>query len=134
MKDKRNLSVTGEYAIIYSAGAIIYSLIEVIWRGFTHWTMALTGGFCLICIYYTNELMTSKRLLTKCCVGCVIITGMELIVGCLINRLLDWQVWDYSDRPLNFLGQICLLYTLIWFTLCIPAYLLCGLVKHHVFK
>jgi uncharacterized membrane protein len=47
--------------------------------------------------------------------------------------MFDWRVWDYSGLPLNLLGQICLLYTIIWFTLCIPAYLLCGFVRRRMF-
>jgi uncharacterized membrane protein len=130
---KRRLNITGEYAFIYSAGAIIYSLLEIAWRGFTHWTMALTGGLCLACIYFTNGHMNGKRLWKKCCVGCIIITIIEFAVGCVVNRILNWEVWDYSDHALNLFGQVCLLYTVIWFTLCVPAYLLCGLVRRRMF-
>ena len=39
-----------EYLIVFSSGGIIYSLIEVIFRGFTHWTMTITGGVALLII------------------------------------------------------------------------------------
>ena len=32
-----------EYFVVFASGGIIYSLIEVVFRGFTHWTMTLTG-------------------------------------------------------------------------------------------
>lgn len=95
--------------------------------------MALTGGLCLACIYFVNGHMNGRCIWTKCCVGCLIITAIEFAVGCIVNLMFDWRVWDYSGLPLNLLGQICLLYTIIWFTLCIPAYLLCGFVRRRMF-
>ena len=50
-------------------------------------------------------------------------------MGCVVNRLLKWQVWDYSGRFGNLLGQVCPLYTGLWFLLCIPVYGLAGLVR-----
>jgi uncharacterized membrane protein len=130
LKDKRNYTdIAGEYMLIYAAGAVIYSLIEIMWRGYTHWTMALAGGLCFSCIYFTENCFKHKRLWLKCCVGCVIITTVEFSVGCLVNRILDWRVWDYSNHRLNFFGQICLLYMVMWYVLCGPAYLLCGYIK-----
>ena len=32
-------------------GFFIYSLVEILARGYTHWTMALTGGFVLSVLY-----------------------------------------------------------------------------------
>lgn len=40
------------------------------------------------------------------------ITGIEYICGCIWNR--DYQVWDYRRTPLNFRGQLCLPFTLVW--------------------
>ena len=31
------------------------------------------------------------------------------------------NVWDYSDRKFNLMGQICPLYSALWFLLCIPV-------------
>lgn len=38
-----------EYAAVCTVGSVGYSAIEVLWRGFTHWTMALTGGVGFCC-------------------------------------------------------------------------------------
>ena len=40
------------------------------------------------------------------------ITAVELAAGLLVNR--GYHVWDYRQMPLNFLGQICLPYSLLW--------------------
>ena len=33
-----------EYLMVFLLGGAGYCLIEVLWRGFTHWSMALAGG------------------------------------------------------------------------------------------
>lgn len=53
----------------------------------------------------------------KCLIGMLIITGIELLFGVVFNILLDEKVWDYSRVPLNFLGQICLPFSIAWFGL-----------------
>ena len=49
--------------------------------------------------------------------GAGIITGLELISGIIVNIILDWNVWDYSNLPGNLLGQICPQFTVLWFFL-----------------
>ena len=36
----------GELLSVFSIGAAGYSLLEILWRGNTHWTMTLAGGIC----------------------------------------------------------------------------------------
>lgn len=49
------------------------------------------------------------------------VTTVEYFTGVLVNLRLGWNVWNYADRPLNVLGQICPLYSLFWFGLSIPG-------------
>jgi uncharacterized membrane protein len=51
--------------------------------------------------------------LLRCLVGCGIITSPEFIVGCIVNRGLHMNVWDYSAQKFNLLGQICPLFSII---------------------
>ena len=118
-----------EYAAVFAVGAAVYSLIEIIWRGFTHWTMALTGGVCMSAIYLISSDYESTALWKKCIAGSLVITTAELSVGFVVNILLGWGVWSYSDRLFNFHGLICPLYTLLWFLLCIPANFVCRQLK-----
>lgn len=37
-----------EYFFIWALGGIIYYTIEVSFRGFSHWSMFVLGGFCLL--------------------------------------------------------------------------------------
>ncbi|MBR4627826.1 MAG: hypothetical protein IKO47_09035 [Ruminococcus sp.] len=109
-------------------GFFLYSLVEIVGRGYTHWTMALTGGMILSLLYAVNT-RSSVTLLRSCMAGSLIITGIELVVGLFDNIIMHWQVWDYSDMPLNLFGQICLPFSCFWFVLCIPARYVCRVIR-----
>ena len=34
--------------MLFSIGAVGYGLIEVMWRGYTHWSMLGAGGICFV--------------------------------------------------------------------------------------
>ena len=51
------------------------------------------------------------------------ITAIELIFGIFDNLIMGWQVWDYSEMPLNFMGQICLSFSLYWYLLSVSIFL-----------
>ena len=52
----------------------------------------------------------------------LLITLLELVCGLLVNR--SYRVWDYRHMPMNFLGQICLPFTLLWVPVSLVAMLL----------
>lgn len=108
---------TGEIIFAFLTGSFLYSLIEIASRGYTHWSMTLTGGVCLAYIYYIST-ETEMKMISKCAAGAVFITASEFSVGCCVNLKYRWNVWDYSDIPMNLMGQICLPYSAVWFVLC----------------
>ncbi len=114
-----------EYGVVFVIGAMGYALVELLWRGRTHWTMMLTGGTCLSFIYLTERRYGDAPRWKRCLVGAQVITLFELAVGFLVNVLLGWAVWDYSRLPLNLFGQICPRYCALWFLLCLPVTGLC---------
>ena len=98
------------YVFVFLLGAVIYNLVEVIFRGYTHWSMSVAGGPVLLIFYLLSD-------------------WLELIAGVIFNILLRQDVWDYSNMPLNFLGQICLPFSAVWFILYFPAEYLCLALK-----
>ena len=50
-------------------------------------------------------------------------------MGFFVNILLAWNVWDYSDQAIHLFGQICPLYSALWFLLCIPCLYLCRAIR-----
>lgn len=119
---------------LFAIGAIGYSLIEIIWRGFTHWTMAITGGICFTAIYHLNQKYADKPIGDRSLLCAGVITAVEFAVGCLVNLVLRWNVWDYSRLPFNLLGQVCPLYAFLWFVLSFPLCGLSGLLRRRAFR
>ena len=105
------------FAIFFAVGGVGYAIIELIWRGRTHPTMIVAGGLCFVLFSIIAQLLDGKPLIFKALLGAVCVTSVELIFGVVFNMALGMGVWDYSEAPYNFLGQICLLYSLYWVAL-----------------
>ncbi len=102
-------------------GAVGYGSIELLWRGHTHWSMMLAGGICFLSFASIGDKMRNSHPLYRCIAGSFTVTVIELAFGLVFNVILKKGVWDYSRIPLNFMGQICLLYSVLWALLCIPC-------------
>lgn len=102
--------------LLMLVGALGFGLLEVLWRGFTHWTMLCAGAVGLLVIDYLDE-RAELCDWGKAALCALVITGLELIIGVAVNIYGGVGVWDYSAMPLNFLGQICALYAGIWLVL-----------------
>ncbi len=100
--------------IIFSIGALGYGLIEILWRGHTHWSMLTAGGFCFSFFAKIGEKLQNTSLFLKAVIGSGFITAIEFIFGIVFNIILKKNVWDYSKMPFNIAGQICLLYSFFW--------------------
>lgn len=114
---------------LFSSGGILYYFLEILWRGHSHFSMFLCGGFCFVGLYIIHRICYDTAHIIRWIFGAIFITVSEFWCGIVVNILLGWEVWDYSDLPLNLLGQVCLPFTLAWFFLCIPADLLCSLYR-----
>ncbi|HIX91103.1 MAG TPA: putative ABC transporter permease [Candidatus Agathobaculum pullicola] len=95
--------------------------IETLWRGHSHWTMGVLGGVCFALIGLLDEWQDHPPLWLQMLEGAAIVTALELLVGLVVNRWLGWNVWDYSDMPLNLWGQVCLQFAVAWFFLSAAA-------------
>ena len=107
--------------MLFVVGGLGYGLIEILARGYTHWSMVIAGGLALLIL--DTVFTTFGRhypLIVKCLIGAAVITLIELGIGYFVNIRMGWGVWEYSSQPLNFKGQICLLYSTIWFALTVP--------------
>lgn len=105
-----------KYLFLFIIGGIMYGMIEMLFRGYTHWSMVLLGGICFIFVGLINEVIPwDMPLIFQMLIGGTIITLCEFITGCIVNLWLGWNVWDYSDLPYNLLGQICLPFSILWY-------------------
>lgn len=106
---------------IFGVGAVGYSLIEILWRGNTHWSMSLAGGISLCGLSRISKKMRCASLFKKALAGCGLITAVEYVFGLIFNCALKKNVWDYSHMPFNIGGQVCALYSFFWFVLSLGA-------------
>lgn len=124
-----------KYLILLIIGGSIYYLLEVLWRGYSHFTMFLLGGICFILIGLINERTNTSHLplITQQAIATLIITTLEFISGLILNLWLRLNIWDYSSLKYNFMGQICLRFSIIWFFLSLPAILLDDFIRYYLF-
>jgi uncharacterized membrane protein len=120
---------------LFLTGGFLYGAIEIFSRGYSHISMLIAGGLCFVMIGLLNEVNPwNMSILSQMVISALIVTSVELTVGIVVNLWLKLNVWDYSNLPYNFHGQICLLYTNIWFFLSLPAILLDDLLRHLLMK
>ena len=120
-----------EYGTVFVVGGAIYVIIELLFRGHSHWTMYFVGGIAVLMLYMISAMKES--LMRKWIMGTAAILSVEFVAGIIINILLGWAVWDYSAHRFNLYGQICLPFAFCWFGLCIPANALCVVLRNKVF-
>ncbi len=114
----RRWGAAGYTVITLLIGGIGYGLIEVMWRGYTHPSMILTGGGCFAVICLLNRKLYAVPLAVRIALCTMLVILTELLVGLVVNCALDMDVWDYSGERFHLLGQICLEYSLFWLVLC----------------
>ena len=113
------------YFLIYSFGGWIVEVIfhavalgKVINRGFLNGPVCPVYGFGVISVFaMINTLQSSGYQMNDGMIflfGVILATVVELIAGWLLDVCFHARWWDYSDKPLNFHGYICLEFSLIW--------------------
>lgn len=111
IKNKRNIiKNSAEFCV----GGLGYGAIEIAWRGYTHWSMLFAGGISFVFFSHIAENFKSHPMYVKAAIGALGVTAVELAFGIVFNIILKENVWDYSSLPLNFMGQICPLYSILW--------------------
>ena len=102
---KKIIKLIIKYVVLFVMGGLVYMSLELLWRGYTHWTMGVLGGICFIYLGLINEILSWETpLALQMLIGSTIITILEFITGCIVNLWLGWNVWDYSELPYNLLG------------------------------
>lgn len=123
-----------KYSFLFLVGGLIYYAIEVFYVGYSHPSMFILGGICFLCIGLLNEFYKyDMSLVSQMFISSLIITALEFFGGLVINRWLNLNVWDYSYMPYNFMGQINLYSSVLWFFLSAPAILLDDYLRYHFF-
>ena len=123
-----------KYLFLWAVGGSLYYGFEMIFRGFSHWSMFLLGGICLMffefqgwCVGWDDPMWIQVLRSTIFVVAC------EFITGIIVNKWMDWKVWDYSDQPYQLYGQICLPFAVLFSGLAVLGILFSGMIGYWMF-
>lgn len=123
-----------KYLFLLVTGGLLYNIIEILFRGWSHWTMFFLGGICFIALGLINEVIPWEMVLWKqILIGACVITALEFITGCIVNLWLGWGVWDYSHMPGNVLGQISPQFFVLWLLLSAVGIILDDWLRYWMF-
>ena len=107
-------------SILFFLGGVGYVGLELLWRGRSHVSMFFAGGTCFLLLGQLQKTKLPPAI--TCVLGAGVITAVELLTGLVVNR--SFRIWDYRHVPMNYLGQICLPFSLLWIPVSFGAMLL----------
>ena len=117
------------YSILGWCLEVIYHAVtlgKVINRGFLNGPVCPVYGFGMLAVLlFFDSLQTDvsdSNFLFLYSGGVVLATAVELIGGWALDKLFHARWWDYSDKPFNLNGYICLEFSLIWGFIVVLAY------------
>lgn len=127
IKQMTNYFILG---LLYGA---IYMLIELLYRGYTHYSMGLLA-FCVgLLIGALNEVLPKRTpLILQGFLGACIAIAGEYLFGMIFNK--NYEIWSYLDQPFNFQGQVCLKFFSAWYGLSIVVIVLDDYLKYMLFN
>lgn len=124
-----------KYLFLFWFGGTFYITLEVLWRGYSHWTMGVLAGLIFISIGLLNEIWSwDTSIILQILTGTVIATIGEFITGCIVNLWLGWDVWDYSDMWGNILGQICPAFIALWIPISLLSIVIDDVIRWKFFN
>lgn len=106
--------------MLFCIGFTVYMCIEGVWKTFVSGSaqsffMGLLGGLVFLTCGFINKLFTWEMpLVVQTLIGTIITLILEFGTGLILNVWLKLGIWDYSDLPMNIMGQISLPFTFVW--------------------
>ena len=121
--------------VLFLIGGAVYLLIELLWRGYTSPFMFIIGGICFCVIGASNEEhREGLSVWLQTVFSTLYVVLIEFISGLILNVWWGLNLWDYSNMPGNFLGQICPQFTAAWLVLAFVGIFLDDWLRHILFK
>ncbi|MGN0624132.1 MAG: hypothetical protein ACI4JA_09315 [Oscillospiraceae bacterium] len=124
-----------KYFAVFIIGALAYGLIEISVRGFSHITMGILGGLTMVVIHILNDQRREgMNFILQIGISALFITAIEFLAGEILNVRLKMNIWDYSEVPLNYDGQICLPFVIFWIMLSVIGTMTDDLLRWKMFR
>lgn len=89
-------------------------------RGFLSGCFCPIYGFGAILIIQSSKIIGtaiedySTSLITNIFLSIFFVTLLEFITGALLEKIFNCKWWDYSSKPFNIKGYICIRYSILW--------------------
>ena len=96
---------------------IIYVGIEILFRGYSHFSMFILAGICGVFFIDTPNNIYSFDLdyRLQVLISTILCTLAEGFTGLYVNVYKGWDIWDYSSLPFTFFwGQCNLFFVIAW--------------------
>ena len=120
--------------LLFVFGGLMYMGVEILFRGYTHFSMFFVGGLCFVLVGGINEkLPWNMAFVSQMMIASLLVTAVEFAAGVILNLVLGLGVWDYSTLPYNLLGQISLIFSVGWFFLSAVGILLDDWLRYLIY-
>ena len=107
----------GKLGLFLSCG-FIYCMIEILFRGWSHWSMFVLAGFLgVFCVDSVNNVLSFDcDYIVQILISTILCTIGEGISGIILNVWLQLNVWDYSKMAFGtfFFGQCNVIFCVAW--------------------
>lgn len=125
---------TLRYVVLAILGFSLYCGIEILFRNQSYRVSGLMGMVALLLLDGINDRISwDIPLVVQCGMGGLLITLMELLVGLADKFIWHIGMWDYSNIPLNFMGVICVPFTIAWCFLSVVGILVADSINYYMF-
>lgn len=108
------------YFLIYSfigwCTEVVYAAVaegELVNRGFLNGPVCPIYGFGMLAVLFCLTPLQDNAFILFVG-GLVLTTLIELVGGWVLYKVFHMRWWDYSDKPFNLGGYICLEFSLLW--------------------
>lgn len=103
---------------LFLSCGLIYCMIEILYRGYSHWSMFVLAGLLgVFCVDPINNILSFDcDYIIQILVSTVLCTFAEGITGIIVNIWLGLNVWDYSNMRFGtfFFGQCNIVFCGAW--------------------
>lgn len=115
-----------EYFLVFSflgwCVEVAYQAVSkglVVNRGFLNGPVCPIYGFGVLAVFFLLQMtgdgpFYEHNALKVFIFGVILATAVELFGGWILDKAFHARWWDYSDRPFNLHGYICLQFSIIW--------------------
>ena len=127
----------GKLGLFLSCG-FIYCMIEILFSGWSHWSMfVLTGFLGVFCVdSINNTLSFDCDYIVQILISTILCTIGEGISGIILNVWLQLNVWDYSKMTFGtfFFGQCNVLFCFAWMLIISIIIFYCDAYNYYILK